>query len=433
MSLLGNVLHVYLPYSPMLSSHLVNMIKHGADQILNGPSFSLAADESIEDIIRKGEERTALLDKKFEHLGLDDLQRFESQGMYQFEGKDFSNVKRGAMPLNWIAPARREKKVGGYSVDEYYRQQLSTSTRTNEPKQPRPPRQLTIADFQFFPARLQELQRKELLYFWKEIDYKVPVDTPSENAEETEEELEARRAEEQAKIEKAEPLTEEERAEMEQLRTEGFHQWNKRDFNAFIRGCEKYGRDKLEDIANEMEGKTLDEVRTYAECFWERYEELDDHESVVERVERGEEKIRKRNQIQEQLSSIVRQYRFPLQQLQINYGNTQKGKNYTEEEDRFMVVALQKHGYNTEDVYEVIRKEIRQHPSFRFDWFIKSRSAAELNRRCTTLINLLMKDMDLDEEGAEARGNAPSGRGKRRGGAAAAGGDRGRKSRKTVK
>lgn len=35
------------------------------------------------------------------------------------------------------------------------------------------------------------------------------------------------------------PLSEEEIAEKERLMTEGYSNWNRRDFNAFVRACEK--------------------------------------------------------------------------------------------------------------------------------------------------------------------------------------------------
>jgi hypothetical protein len=43
---------------------------------------------------------------------------------------------------------------------------------------------------------------------------------------------------------------------------EGFTTWNKRDFNQFVKANEKYGRDDLESISKEVEGKTPEEVCT---------------------------------------------------------------------------------------------------------------------------------------------------------------------------
>ena len=37
---------------------------------------------------------------------------------------------------------------------------------------------------------------------------------------------------------------------------------------------------------------------------------------------------------------------------------------------------LQKFKYGTDDIYEKMRIEIKKSPLFRFDWFLKSRSAA---------------------------------------------------------
>ena len=51
-------------------------------------------------------------------------------------------------------------------------------------------------------------------------------------------------------------------------------------------------------------------------------------------------------------------YRAAFHQLRIAYG-TNKGKNYTEEEDRFLVCMLHKLGFDKENVYEELRAAIR--------------------------------------------------------------------------
>ena len=48
-----------------------------------------------------------------------------------------------------------------------------------------------------------------------------------------------------------------------------------------------------------------------------------------------------------------------------------------------------------DNVYEELRNEIRSAPQFRFDWFVKSRTAMELQRRCNTLITLIGKSHAL--------------------------------------
>ena len=58
-------------------------------------------------------------------------------------------------------------------------------------------------------------------------------------------------------------------------------------------------------------------------------------------------------------------YRAPFHQLRIQYG-TNKGKNYTEEEDRFLVCMLHKLGFDKENVYDELRQAVRQAPQFRW-------------------------------------------------------------------
>ena len=77
----------------------------------------------------------------------------------------------------------------------------------------------------------------------------------------------------------------------------------------------------------------------------------------------------------------------------------------------------------------------RSAPQFRFDWFIKSRTALELQRRCNTLITLIEREnQELEErERAERKKGRPKGcvyvKGGKRG-VGAAGDGRGRKRKK---
>src|SRR5579862_166404 len=134
---------------------------------------------------------------------------------------------------------------------------------------------------------------------------------------------------------------------------------------------------------------------------WDRY---------VSTIEAGEEKIRKQERQTKYLHEKLSQYRAPLQQLQIQY-NQNKGKVYTEEEDRFLLVQLDKFGVGREDLYERIREEIRESPLFRFDWFFLSRTSLEIQRRCTTLLTMVMREFgegkrDIEED--DSRESTPA-------------------------
>ena len=58
------------------------------------------------------------------------------------------------------------------------------------------------------------------------------------------------------------------------------------------------------------------------------------------------------------------------QELKLQYG-ANKGKAYTEEEDRFILCQVHQLGYGA---WDELKAAIRDHWRFRFDWFFKSRT-----------------------------------------------------------
>ncbi|KAK7485584.1 hypothetical protein BaRGS_00023159, partial [Batillaria attramentaria] len=385
---------------------VLNMIRHGASHVFASKESEIT-DEDVESIIAKGEQKTDELKKKLDTLGESSLRTFTMDtpdSVYQFEGEDYREKHKIGGIGGWIEPPKRERKAN-YAVDAYFREALRVS-EPKAPKAPRPPKQPNIQDFQFFPPRLFELLDKEIYFFRKSIGYRVPKN-PDLGAD-----ADRVRKEEQQQIDESEPLTEEELAEKEDLLKEGFTNWTKRDFQQFIKANEKFGRDDLDSIAREVEGKTPEEVIQYSTVFWDRCNELQDIERIMAQIERGEARIQRRISIKKALDAKMARYRAPFHQLRIQYG-TNKGKNYTEEEDRFLVCMLHKLGFDKENVYDELRQAVRQAPQFRFDWFIKSRTAMELQRRCNTLITLIEREnMELEErEKAERkrRGGPKSG------------------------
>uniref|UniRef100_A0A0B6ZJP7 SWI/SNF-related matrix-associated actin-dependent regulator of chromatin subfamily A member 5 n=1 Tax=Arion vulgaris TaxID=1028688 RepID=A0A0B6ZJP7_9EUPU len=371
---------------------VLNMIRHGASHVFASKESEIT-EEDIEAIMARGEKKTNELKEKMDQLGESSLRTFTMDApdsVYQFEGEDYREKHKLGTIGAWIEPPKRERKAN-YAVDAYFREALRVS-EPKAPKAPRPPKQPSIQDFQFFPPRLFELLDKEIYYFRKTIGYKVPKN-PEFGAD-----ADRIRKEEQGKIDQSSPLDEEEMSEKDGLLKEGFTNWSKRDFQQFIKANEKFGRDDIESIAREVEGKSPEEVNQYSSVFWERCNELQDIERIMAQIERGEARIQRRISIKKALDAKMSRYRAPFHQLRIQYG-TNKGKNYTEEEDRFLVCMLHKLGFDKENVYDELRQAVRQAPQFRFDWFIKSRTAMELQRRCNTLITLIEREnMELEEK-----------------------------------
>merc|ERR1712079_189647 len=357
-----------------------------------------------------GEQKTAEQQAKLADMGESSLRNFtldtvQEKSLYNFEGEDFRDKQRDEIGLHWIAPPKRERKAN-YAVDAYFKEALRTGG--NEPKAhkaPRPPKQPIVQDFQFFPQRLFELLDQEIYHYRNTVGYKVPLN-PDLGVD-----AKKIQKDEQKKIDEAEELTEDEQIEKEDLLKEGFSNWSKRDFNQFIRLNEKYGRDDIDSICSEVEGKNAEEVKDYAKTFWERCNELQDCDKIMASIEKGEARIQRRALIKKALDAKIARYKAPFHQLRIAYG-TNKGKNYTEEEDRFLVCMLHKLGFDKENVYEELRASVRNAPQFRFDWFIKSRTAMELQRRRNTLIMLIEKKMNEIEEREKSERKKKTGGGK---------------------
>ena len=59
---------------------------------------------------------------------------------------------------------------------------------------------------------------------------------------------------------------------------------------------------------------------------------------------------------------------------------------------------------DNDSAYDSIKSLIRTDSRFRFDWFFRSRTSTELQRRCTTLVNYVEREIngptatDKDEE-----------------------------------
>ena len=158
-------------------------------------------------------------------------------------------------------------------------------------------------------------------------------------------------------------------------------------------------------IAEEVDGKNAKEIKEYAAVFWQKFTEIQDYPKYIGTIEAGEEKARKLNHQRKMLKRKMEMYRVPLQQLKLNYSvSTTNKKVYTEEEDRFLLVMLDRYGVDGEGIYDKIREEIRESPLFRFDWFFLSRTPIEIGRRCATLLTTVAREFE-NGEGKMANGH----------------------------
>lgn len=119
-----------------------------------------------------------------------------------------------------------------------------------------------------------------------------------------------------------------------------------------------------------------------------------EHPRIAARIAEGEAKRNKRSNLEFLLAKKIASVRYPMQELELNYPTT-KGKVYSEEADRYLLCRLNHYGMRADDLYECIKKDIMEFPVFRFDWFFKSRTIQELQRRCNTLLTMIEKEAEV--------------------------------------
>jgi len=168
-------------------------------------------------------------------------------------------------------------------------------------------------------------------------------------------------------------LTPEEQEEKEEMLQQGFSDWGRKEFQAFVRGNERYGRRALALIADEIGTKSEKEVKSYASVFWKNYKKLHgyvlspsssssmlgstnttpptppqqnlDWERIIKNIEKGESKIARREEMTDALKRKIERYKDPYNQLAFVYdsssssSSSSKSKSYTVDEDRFLVCS----------------------------------------------------------------------------------------------
>lgn len=377
------------------SNELLSMVRFGADQIISATG-GLVTDEDIDKILERGEQKTEEVNEKIRQkveemsggkslqpFSLDTTEETNPKSVFEFEGVNYQEEAKDLRNLildSWQDGPRQRVQRITYNIDEYYRDVLKPEGKPKKGPLPRPPKQPVIHDFQFFPDKVHELLEKETVAYRKK--------------------LEARRTGKFDEEEDFGELTDAEERLKDKLLEQGFSNWSRREFNQFVKACERHGRKDTATIAAEIETKTEKEVKSYLQAFKQNHQRINGWERLIERIEKGEEKLARIEEMQNALADKVARYKDPFKQLKIVYGQG-KGKSYTTEEDVFLCCMTHQLGYGQ---WEELKAEIRKSWQFRFDWYLKSRTPQELNRRVDILIRLIEKENEeLQEKEKQAK------------------------------
>mmetsp|Transcript_21971 Transcript_21971/g.52054 ORF Transcript_21971/g.52054 Transcript_21971/m.52054 type:complete len:1148 (-) Transcript_21971:417-3860(-) len=419
---------------------VMKMVRFGADQILSGKGGTYT-DEDIDALIAKGEEKTNEINAKLQTNAQHNLADFkliddndDGKDTFSFDGKNYRKDS-GQSVGNFINLPQRQRKRN-YDVNEYFRDAMSTGGPTGgmkahaadaaSKKRKKGP---AFHDYQLFDReRLNAISVKERELAAKKEDQIKFIGALRERAKNSSPDhvrlsMINRSTDLEKRLEMDFKLSPEEQAEKNKLRQEGFPDWSKKDFKAFCTASERHGRYDFSSIANDVRnetGKDPKEIVRYFAAFWTNYRRIQDWKKILEKIQKGERKILRLRQIRDavqekverhledvfgpqfadlkggELPSINELIEHSWSKMKFNYGTGTKGRSYQEEEDAFLVAMMYRHGYGAA---ERIRMSIRRAWQFRFDWYFKSRSAQEIQKRCDVIVKIIEKENeDIREE-----------------------------------
>lgn len=429
------------------------MVRFGADEILSGKGGTYT-DEDIDALIARGEEKTDEMQAKLQTDAKHNLANFSlladdetTRDTFSFDGKNYrgDSEKGGGNFIN--LPQRQRKRMYDISVVNPVttggmKAHAADAAAKKRKKGP------TICDFQLFDTeRLNALVSKEREFgVQTEAEIKqiaelrkaanmAPTFGSGVAKGHSKEEL-IQQAEAMEKALADNKLTQEEEKEKANILAEGFPDWTRKDFKEFCTALEQHGRYDFTSLCEyvvEKTGKDHEEIQRYFVAFWSHYQRIADWQKILEKIERGEKKILRLRQIRdviqekverhledtfgqhyadkerENLPTVSQMLQASWPRMKINYGSLARGKGYQEEEDAFLIAKMYLHGYGAA---ERIRMEIRRAWQFRFDWYFKSRSAPEIQKRCDVLVKIVERENEevrkKEDEEILKRTGAPS-------------------------
>lgn len=291
-------------------------------------------------ILDAGKKKTQELNDKLQAAQKGDMLDFKLDGglsAQTFEGVDYSEAKNAQFTqelLSVIDVGKRERRTVAYNENQLYMQQMKQQQQGTQPKKKKQKKEIKLPKMLRLP-RMEEWQMfdRDALYALQEVeeeafrnlpeevqlavggtksskpndDAKKPDESQPSNDDaakgDTEKSAEADSTgnsdsakEQEGKVEitldTLPPLLSEEQVEEKcRLLAEGFADWSRHHYNAFVMSSSKYGRSNYAKIANDV-GKPVSAIKTYSEAFWDENfgkKRFSDHEydRAVTKINKG--------------------------------------------------------------------------------------------------------------------------------------------------
>lgn len=169
--------------------------------------------------------------------------------------------------------------------------------------------------------------------------------------------------------------------------------------------CELYGRDNCDMYVDLLaQQKTREEIQAYSDAFWKNYQKIDNWKKYIERIEKGEAEILKRNQIDQAIeqkwTNLITAFKekypskeikdFTFQDIEIIYEHPRDNMassdpfDFHPDEDKFYAFGLFKYTFG---YWELMRNDLRNSQYFFLNWVVHTRTVAEIQKRSEFLVN----------------------------------------------
>ena len=439
---------------------LLAAVRFGADKVFKSKDSSIT-DDDIELILEAGKKKTQELNEKLVTAEKGDLLDFKLDGggnMQTFEGVDYSKqdfaqakaAQEQAELLGILDMGKRERRtVANYNENQLYRQQVASNQQPRrkvekKPKEVKLPRHLKLPrldEWQMFDRdALNAIQNEEEAAFrglsedlQMLLKGKAPLETEKAKAsgdEECEEkendrgtkdgEQEKKESNRQLTIADVPPLLSKEKQDLKnKLLSEGFADWGRSHYTAFIKASAKYGRNMYSKISAEV-GKPQKLVEDYAMAFWD--EDIgkkifsdSEYERCLRKIEAGERKLNLIKVLEKATHTFLSLFDNPWRELEFTYVNA-NDKMFSAKEDRHLLcwahkvskrfccntsnsldlnlvfyIVKSKYGYGQ---WDAVKMAIRRNPDFRFDYYLRSLHTDIIGKRCEQLMKAAEKEVE---------------------------------------
>jgi len=203
-------------------------------------------------------------------------------------------------------------------------------------------------------------------------------------------------------------LTKAEFKEMSSILKKGFPDWTKKEYDIFVNDADLYGKKSIDIIAKDITTKTKEDIIKYSKVFWELIDELPEGQRILKNMEKKEKLEKQKNHSSRLISKKCENLGDDeYENIRINFPPGNHQSEYSYEDDQYLIYVTNKYGYGN---WDNIMREVKTSEDLLFNYYLKSRNKAEIQKRVDYLVKLIDKElgslMQNDDNKDEASKNS---------------------------